>query len=241
VVISNNRDVVPHDGPNDGFNERPEGNHRILSIFGGGQGTSMLEAKQGGTGPVWFSLQVQVGDAAANQPHVTPDSSSLKIFKGLPSWLTNNRTPSLPKSTWKFTTSEGVEWDAVAFAFGKGSFFLTDSTDADGIVHEVHYVGLGATTSKGPVPFGLGAGISNVDMRSGGVIFDAFGSPPKAKELGPMGIILSGQVGDGIGASIDVVLFSPPRVRAVGFILSQQFVLPGVGFTAMPCFFTVDS
>jgi hypothetical protein len=40
-------------------------------------------------------------------------------------------------TSWNFTTSESAEFDALIFAAGKGSFYVIDDNDADGIVHEI--------------------------------------------------------------------------------------------------------
>jgi hypothetical protein len=55
-----------------------------------------------------------------------------------PGWLWKPES-----SSWDFTTSESAEFDALIFAAGKGSFYVIDDNDADGIVHEILYVGAG--------------------------------------------------------------------------------------------------
>src|SRR5450759_2893657 len=89
---------------------------------------------------------------------------SLSLFSP-PSWIGRPEA-----STWNFTTSESAEFDALVFAAGKGSFYVTDDDDSDGIVHEILYVGAGLTKSKGPIPFGIGGSFSTPDMPSSGTV-----------------------------------------------------------------------
>jgi hypothetical protein len=110
--------------------------------------------------------------------------------------------------------SDDAEFDALVFAAGKVSFFVKDDNDPDGIVHELLFVGAGVTTSKGPIPFGIGGSFSTPDMFSEGV--------------GPIGM----RPGKSSGI--------PPFTVATGRMRSIQFIAPGAGFTAMPCFFTID-
>ncbi|WP_448956046.1 hypothetical protein [Labrys neptuniae] len=147
-------------------------------------------------------------------------------------------------SSWNFTTSEGAEFDALVFSAGKGSFYVVDDDDPDGIVHEILYVGAGVTTSKGPIPFGIGGSFSTPDMFSEGV--GPIGMRPdktrlELSDFAGSGLILSmgaGVVG-GVGSSI--ILFGiPPFTVASGKMRCKQYIAPGAGFTAMPCIFTVD-
>lgn len=159
------------------------------------------------------------------------------------------------ESTWSFDTSEGVEFDATALAFGKGSFYLYDENDSDKIRHEILYVGLGATTSKGPIPLSVGGGFSTPDMWSesaGKVGMKPSLSKLELSDFGGSGLIASfsmalgqttGSYGRGapVGRSGTIVLFGfPPFTVATLRIKSAQLMLPGVGFTVMPCYFTID-
>jgi hypothetical protein len=159
------------------------------------------------------------------------------------------------ESTWSFDTSEGVEFDASALAFGKGSFFIYDDTDSDAIRHEILYVGLGATTSKGPIPLSAGGSFSTPDMWSasaGKIGMKPSLSSLKLDDFGGSGLIASfglslGETksGDGrgmtMGRSGTIVLFGfPPFTVATLRIKSEQYMLPGAGFTMMPCYFTID-
>lgn len=56
---------------------------------------------------------------------------AVPIIVSWPSWL-----KSPVASSWNFTTSEGGEFDALVVAAGKGSFYVKDDNDPDGIVHE---------------------------------------------------------------------------------------------------------
>ncbi len=156
-----------------------------------------------------------------------------------PSWL---RRPI--NSTWSFTTSEGAEFDALVFAAGKGSFYVVDDRDPDKIVHELLYVGVGATTSKGPIPFGIGGSFSTPDMFSEGI--GKIGMKPSMKSLelkdfSGSGLIVSMAAGIGKGIGLEMIVFGiPPFTVATGRMRSQQLVAPGAGFTIMPCIFTVD-
>ena len=156
-----------------------------------------------------------------------------------PSWLRR----AIP-TTWTFTTSESAEFDALIFAAGKGSFFITDSRDPDGIVHEILYVGAGLTKSKGPIPFGIGGSFSTPDMPSFGV--GPIGRKPSAPSLelndfGGSGLILTAAGGIVTGGGFAIILFGiPPFTVAIGRMEGIQYIAPGFGFTAMPCFFTID-
>ena len=157
----------------------------------------------------------------------------------LPGWLSR----PVP-STWEFVTSEGGEFDATIFAAGKGSFYIKDSA-GDGIVHELLYVGLGLTTSKG-VTGAIGGSFSTADMFSEGV--GNIGMRPgksslTASDFSGSGLILSFAIGPGValGNARSIILFGiPPFTVASGRMRSKQYMPPGVGFTAMPCIFTLD-
>jgi hypothetical protein len=156
-----------------------------------------------------------------------------------PSWL---KKPIA--SSWSFTTSEGGEFDALVFAAGKGSFYIVDDRDPDGIVHEVLYVGMGLSTSKGPVPFGVGGSFSTADMYSEGV--GKIGMKPgmaslELSDFGGSGLIISVAAGAIKGAGLSIILFGiPPFTVATGRMRSIQYIPPGIGFTALPCIFTID-
>jgi hypothetical protein len=74
-------------------------------------------------------------------------------------WYPNPQSKTDADSTWSFDTSESVEFDALFVAFGKGSFYIKDSRDPDGIVHEILYVAPGVSKGKGPIPWGAGGTI----------------------------------------------------------------------------------
>jgi hypothetical protein len=157
-----------------------------------------------------------------------------------PSWIFKPNA-----STWTFTTSESAEFDALIFSAGKGSFYVTDSRDSDEIVHEILYVGAGVTKSKGPIPFGIGGAFSTPDMPSSGV--GPIGMKPtkpslELSDFSGSGLILSAAAaGLGKGLGYSIILFGiPPFTVAVGRMEGTQYTAPGFGFTAMPCFFTVD-
>ncbi|MEO8071620.1 MAG: hypothetical protein ABI891_00240 [Acidobacteriota bacterium] len=158
---------------------------------------------------------------------------------GLPAWAFRPLA-----STWTFTTSESGEFDALIFAAGKGSFYVTDSRDPDEIVHEILYVGAGVTKSKGPIPFGVGGAFSTPDMPSSGVGPIMMGSSKSSLELSDFegsGIIFSAAAGIGKGKDYAIILFGlPPFTVAGGRMEGIQYMAPGFGFTAMPCYFTVD-
>jgi hypothetical protein len=168
----------------------------------------------------------------------------MKFFPSLfPGWLSSGI--HLSPSTWEFTTSEGVEFDAFFAAGGKGSIYVKDSTDPDQIVHELLYAGLGLTTSKGPIPFGIGASFSTPDMFSEGVgpIMLAPGRRAlSAKDFGGLGVILSFSIGVGIGQNRTIILFGAPPLFTVaaGRMRGEAYIPPTVGFTAMTVIFTVD-
>lgn len=162
-------------------------------------------------------------------------------------------------STWSFTTSEGGEFDATIVAAAKGSYYVQDSRDADAIQHELLYVGLGVTVSKGPIPFGIGGSFSTPDMYSAGV-GNIYMKPSKGSielsDFGGSGFIVSGSIGlppnkqipgippppagNGYGAQI-IFFGAPPLLTvAIGLMISKQYVAPGIGATLLPCIFTVD-
>ena len=120
---------------------------------------------------------------------------SLSLFSP-PSWIGRPEA-----STWNFTTSESAEFDALVFAAGKGSFYVTDDDDSDGIVHEILYVGAGLTKSKGPIPFGIGGSFSTPDMPSSGIgpIVEKPGRKLKLSDFGGSGLIFSAAGGAGKG------------------------------------------
>jgi hypothetical protein len=105
-------------------------------------------------------------------------------------------------------------------------------------------IGAGVTTSKGPIPFGIGGSFSTPDMFSEGV--GPIGMRPgksslKLSDFGGSGLIFSMAAGFGKGVGLTIVLFGiPPFTVATGRMRSIQFIAPGAGFTAMPCFFTID-
>ncbi|MFD2934200.1 hypothetical protein [Spirosoma flavum] len=168
----------------------------------------------------------------------------------LSDWLMGR---SWSSSSWIFDTSEGIEFDALVFAAGKGSFYIKDKNDPDGIVHEMFYVGGGLTTSKGPLPV-IGGAFSTPDMYSAGVGPIAT-KPFKILTLDDFssartGLIISGAYG-GIdfkdntgkpnGRSAAIVLFGvPPFTVAAGRIIGDTYIAPGIGFTIMPVCFVLD-
>lgn len=153
-------------------------------------------------------------------------------------------TFKLTASTWTFTTSEAAEFDALVFSAGKGSFWVTDSRDPDEIEHEILYVGMGATMSKGPIPFGIGGSFSTWNMPSSGVGPIGMTASKKTLELkdfGGTGLIITAAGGVGVGKGYALVFFgAPPFTVAIGKMQGIQYMAPGFGFTAMPCIFTVD-
>jgi hypothetical protein len=155
-----------------------------------------------------------------------------------PSWLAKPDA-----STWNFTTSESAEFDALIFAAGKGSFYVVDDDDSDSIVHEILYVGVGLTKSKGPIPFGIGGSFSTPDMPSSGVgpIGQKPGRKLKLSDFGGSGLILTAAGGAFKGKDYAIILFGmPPFTVAIGRMEGVQYMAPGFGFTAMPCIFTID-
>lgn len=150
-------------------------------------------------------------------------------------------------SSWEFTTSEGAEFDALAFAAGKGSFYVKNTDDADEIQHELLYVGAGMSMSKGPIPLTVGGSFSTPDMPSEGAGPIAL-APDRitltTSDFSGLGFILSGTLQPMQEAkdwnNWTIVLWGWPFVRAVGRIRSKVATLPGGGFTAMPVIFTVD-
>ena len=160
-------------------------------------------------------------------------------FPLVPRWLNSPKS-----SSWNFTTSEGAEFDALFFAAGKGSFYVKDDNDPDSLVHEILYVGLGLTKSKGPIPFGIGGSFSTPDMFSEGE--GPIGmSPHKAQldvsDFGGSGLILSMAGGVGKGVAGSIIFFGvPPFTAAIGRMKSVVYMAPGFGFTAMPCYFSID-
>ena len=151
---------------------------------------------------------------------------------------------SFRPSPWLFVTSEGAEFDALVAAAGKGSFYVKNSDDPDGIVHELLYVGWGVGKSKGPLPFGLGGSFSTADMESGGfgpIRRHSRKAQLTADDFGGYGVILSGAYGIVKGLSIGMVLFGLPAFpKAIGFTFSDEYIAPGVGATIMNAWFTVD-
>jgi hypothetical protein len=154
-----------------------------------------------------------------------------------------SRLTSPVPSTWSFTTWR-ADFDALVVAFGKGSFYVVDDNDPDGIVHEQLYAGLGVTTGKGAIPFGIGGSFSTPDMFSQGI--GNIGMIPgksslNASDIGGSGLIISTSGGGGGGTWLTFVLFGiPPFTVAIGAIGSIVYMAPGVGITMMPCIFTVD-
>jgi hypothetical protein len=149
------------------------------------------------------------------------------------------------ESSWVFDTSEGFEFDALVFAGGKGSFYIKDKNDPDGIVHEMLFVGLGLTKSKGPIPFGIGGQFSTPDMYSVGL------DPLETQKPGGIlkledfqgvhtGVVISGTLGVIGGASLSMVFFGTYSKIARGLIFSREWTAPGGGATIMPVIFTID-
>jgi hypothetical protein len=162
----------------------------------------------------------------------------LSTMPGMPS------ISSFKASTWTFETSEGGEFDALIFAAGKGSFYVSDSRDPDGIVHELLYVGAGVSKSKGPIPFGIGGSFSTPDMPSSGIgpiMMKPSKSSLELSDFGGSGLILTAAAGIGKGKDYAIILFGvPPFTVGAGRMEGIQYMAPGFGFTAMPCIFTVD-
>jgi hypothetical protein len=163
---------------------------------------------------------------------------SLASFSA-PSWMSHGKA-----STWEFTTSESVEFDATIFAAGKGSFYITDTSDSDGIVHEILYVGLGLTKSKGPIPFGIGGAFSTPDMPSAGegpILMKPSAKSLALSDFGGSGLIVTAAGGLLAGSDLAFIFFGiPPFTDAIGKMVGVQYMAPGFGFTAMPCIFTID-
>ena len=160
------------------------------------------------------------------------------MFDFFPAWL-----QSPEPSTWSFTTSEAAEINALIFAGAKGSFYVQDSGDPDEIIHEILYVGAGLTMSQGLLPFGLGGSFSTPDAPSAGV--GPIGQKPGRKlgldDFGGTGLIIGASGGIGVGGTRTLVLFGiPPFTVAAGRMLGVQLMGPSIGFSAMPCIFTVD-
>jgi len=146
---------------------------------------------------------------------------------------------------WQFVTSEGAEIDALIFATGKGSFYVKDTTDPDGIVHELLYVGLGAAKGKGPIPFGIGGSFSSPDMWSDGlapIMRHARVANLTPDDFAGVGTIISGAFGAPavFGRSLRLVVFGFPVPRAVGAIAGAVRMAPGAGASFLGCWFEVD-
>lgn len=159
-----------------------------------------------------------------------------------PDWLTKNVKPK--PSTWHFDTSEAAEFDALVYSASKGSLYVKDSNDEDGIIHELLYVGAGVTQSKGPLPFGIGGTFSTPDMYSEGVgpIMIAPGRKTLGvKDFAGLGMIVSGSFSGGKGMGWSLVFFGfPPLTRAAGRIKGELYGVPGAGFTALAVYFVTD-
>jgi hypothetical protein len=87
TIRSNNPSVVP----NDNFAETADNDVRILSLFGGSTGTSLLEVGTGGA--VWIILQVQVG--AVGTPVNTAEPGEIISVGGMQLMVGGNRADFL--------------------------------------------------------------------------------------------------------------------------------------------------
>jgi hypothetical protein len=164
----------------------------------------------------------------------------------VPSYPTMHPPDEYKDTTWEFDTSEGGEFDALVFAAGKGSFYIKDSHDPDGIVHEMLFVGLGLSTGKGPIPFGVGGSFSTPDMYSAGV------GKIKTRKAGGIVTLADFQgvhtgyicsVAGGLlklAGSLTAVYFGAWEEVAAGTIMGNTWVAVGVGITWLPCIFTID-
>lgn len=154
-------------------------------------------------------------------------------------------SPPLVDTTWVFDTSEGIEFDATIFAFGKGSFYIKDTKDPDQIVHEMLFVGVGLTKSKGPIPFGIGGDYSTPDMYSVGLGPIQTQKPSGILTLADFqgvhaGTIISGTAGFIGGGTIAAVYFGLHDVIGQGLVFGRTYTPPGAGFSIMPVIFTID-
>ena len=155
------------------------------------------------------------------------------------------KSPPLVDTTWVFDTSEGIEFDASMFAAGKGSFYIKDTTDPDQIVHEMLFVGMGLTTSKGPIPLGIGGAFSSPDMYSTGLGPIQTQKPGGILKLADfqgvhLGTIISGTASVFWGRTISAVYFGLYSVIGQGLIYGKVYAAPGGGATIMPVIFTID-
>jgi len=163
-------------------------------------------------------------------------------------------------STWRIKTSESKELDLSILAKAAGNFYLTDSSDPNGLLHPVHYVGTGLTTSKGCFEFVFGGSYSTTDMPGGGVgciymkpgkgslsLSDFFGSGCIISAAVTLPEGLPGKVGidrppdTPLGAwGVSIIFFGAPPVLtdAIGLAYGRQVMLPGVGATWLPCIFS---
>jgi len=161
-------------------------------------------------------------------------------------------------STWSITTSESKELDLSILAKAAGTFYVTDSSDPNGLVHPVHYVGTGLTTSKGCFDFVFGGSYSTTDMTGGGV-GSIYMKPGKGSlsmsDLFGSGCIISAAVTapefrqpsldkppdspmEAWGVSI-IFFGAPPLLTdAIGLAYGRQVMLPGAGATWLPCVFS---
>jgi len=149
---------------------------------------------------------------------------------------------SFVQSSWEFVTSEGAEFDAAIFGASKGSIYVKDTNDPDGIVHELLYVSFGFSTGKGPIPFGIGGSFSTPDMYSSGTIYrHRHLSKLATDDFGGVGEILSASMGGGLGTQASYVRFGPgiwPRALAV--VGSHVAMPPSISVSAQHCYFYVD-
>jgi hypothetical protein len=143
-------------------------------------------------------------------------------------------------SNWQFDTSEGAEFSAAVFSASKGSFYVKDKTDTDGILHEILYVGLGFNVGKS-LP--VGGSFSTPEMYSEGVgpiLLGPGKSTLWANDFGGTGLIMSGSLGFVGGISHTIIYFGYPKVKAVGRMRGAAWMAPSAGFGWMPVWFAVD-
>jgi hypothetical protein len=220
-VKSNNPDVLP----NDGFREESDGELRILSLLGRGDGTSMLEVGQGPQ--PWISLQVQVGDVSQARRKIENISVNITNIQNadiigqavklrLPRAI---RNPPGLKSLLQSQTGGGTRSSVVQqlldFADDPSvrlrvlGHFPSIST----IWHHDFTVGLGPAVSGAAIVFSgsLGAGVYWWNKPAGGEIglYGGFGigfsTPQVAYSIGGQLTILFGPAPDLLGGTCAVV------------------------------------
>jgi hypothetical protein len=177
----------------------------------------------------------------------------------LPTWA---RRP-LP-SNWTILTSGGVELDALAGAFSGG--FLLIKKQGSSHTHILKYIGIGLTKSKGPLPLSYGGSYSLPEMPSQGWIevppaFDFIGVGPGSGNLTlddfeGFGFMISGAFGrPGVptydpqlkqlqnyalaGTEVTMFVFGLFPPVAIGYTIGIQHMVPGVGGTVMPVYFSI--